>query len=150
VTVMCSERVPRSVLKLGSMGPKGASPIKSSTPPVKSKGKPAAPARGSSSGRLTDNRDDGVRSSREDLPAYMLDGPLPKTRDECFACLNFDDLPNRSVWEEAVTNMLREKFSKIVDVFIFYSKHGSECATIEAASRLKLGAQACTENDTQR
>ena len=123
------------------MAPKGVSPIKSSAAmPAKGKGKsPRTPKGGAGSGR---GEDDGFSGVRDDMSAFVPEGPSPKTRDECFAALNFDDLPNRSVWEEVVNNMLRDKFSTMVEVFNYYCKHGSDCATIEGASRLKVGAQA--------
>jgi len=69
----------------------------------------------------------------------MPEGPGPTTREEVFAALNFEDLPNRSVWEEVVLNMLRDKFQKLVLVFTHYCRQGSDCATIDTASKLKLG-----------
>ena len=56
--------------------------------------------------------------------------------------LNFDDLPNRAVWEDVVTNMVRDKFSQFVDVYNYYCKHGSECLTLGMATRLKIGEAA--------
>lgn len=72
--------------------------------------------------------------------SVLPEGPSPASRDEVFAALNFVDLPNRSVWESVVLNMLRDKFSKLVLVFTHYCKQGSDCASIQTTSRLKLGA----------
>ena len=83
----------------------------------------------------------GLASTRRRARApSFLRAPSPTSREECFTALNFEDLPNRSVWEEVVMNMLRDKFMKRVNLFTHYCKQGSDCGSVETASRLKLGA----------
>eukprot|EP00966_Prymnesium_polylepis_P210515 4874991-Prymnesium_polylepis.1 len=115
------------------MAPKGASPAKGAG----KGGKKAADAPMTKD----DGDDDAAATYESGASAFIPEGPTPTNREECFAAFNFEDLPNRSVWEEVVLNMLRDKFLKIVNVFTHYCKQGSDCASVETASRLKLGAQ---------
>ena len=123
------------------MAHKGVAPLPKGAAPAKG-GKKASPRTPKGSARGEEKKDDDGPGKYEETSAsaFIPEGPSPTSREECFAALNFEDLPNRSVWEEVVMNMLRDKFMKLVNIFTHYCKQGSDCGSVETASRLKLGA----------
>ena len=74
--------------------------------------------------------------------AFLPEGPVPTTLKDALAELQFDGLPNRSVWDAEVQNMLKDNFAKLAGIFCHYCKQGSQgsdYASIETTSRLRLG-----------
>ena len=62
--------------------------------------------------------------------------PAPKNKEEVLAQVNLDGLPHCP--NDQILEILREKYDRLVAVFIHYCKQ-SECKTLEQATRLRLG-----------
>ena len=99
------------------------------------KGKPAAMKKQPTSKDVGKDAGAAADDGGDDAPV-VSNAAAPTNRDEVLAQVNLDGLPHCPT--EQIIDTLKERYEQLVAVFVQYCKMGSECATITAATRLKL------------
>ena len=95
----------------------------------------AAVAAKGAKGKGKDGADEGPPQPEADSGSSSTYIP-PTNMEEVLKAVNLDGLPHCPTDEVMAT--LKDKYEQLVAVFVQYCKLGSECATIAAATRLKL------------
>ena len=95
----------------------------------------AAVAAKGAKGKGKDGADEGPPQPEVDSVSASTYIP-PTNMEEVLKAVNLDGLPHCPTEEVMAT--LKDKYEQLVAVFVQYCKLGSECATITAATRLKL------------
>jgi hypothetical protein len=105
--------------------------------------KPTSAAKPTSAGKKTPgaNKKAGtVDTPKAGAPSADEGGALepPKNKDEVLQRVSFEGLPNPPA--EQIVEILSKEYTRLVKIFAHYCKF-SECATVEMATRIRLGAR---------
>lgn len=130
--------------------PAKAAPAKAATTPAKAKPKPksegaaapedAQPAEPSTSSQPPAEQPAAAVPAATAVPTGAEAGPPPPadSLEGVLAALDFEGLPGRENFERNIVQELKAQSSQLMASFVLYAKASSECATVEAATRLSL------------